>query len=289
MLVINRLQEVDLPAAPRLSTQAGWNQVKADWRRLLALWPGTCLAGRVAGQLIATATVALYGQLGWVGMILVDERHRGRGHGTAMLDAALAAGVDAGARAFGLDATDLGRPLYLKRGFRDVGRIDRWVLEPSASATSAPSPAWIRQKRRTPLGREWDALLRADRAAVGAVRAGLLDQLWNEGSAWVSVRAGDADAPVQGFAFARPGRLGDHVGPVIAEEGMAETVLDALIPAEAGEARLIMDVPRGQLAEWLQVRGWRLSRELWRMHTAPDQHPTLVGPRVFAAAGFELG
>ncbi|HZK80536.1 MAG TPA: GNAT family N-acetyltransferase, partial [Humisphaera sp.] len=135
---IDRLTEHDLPAALRLSTQAGWNQLEADWRRLITLWPQGCFAGRKDGKLIATATLATYGQsLGWIGMVLVDERHRGHGFGGALLAAALLAAKELGVQTVGLDATDLGWPVYLRRGFRDVGGIDRWVCSPARCAGPA--------------------------------------------------------------------------------------------------------------------------------------------------------
>src|SRR5437660_1609204 len=103
MLLIDPLNEGDIPDAVRLSTQAGWNQIDADWRRLLAVWPGYCFAGRMNGRLVATVTLATYGAaVGWVGMLLVDEEHRGRGYGIAMLDAALAAADAAAVATVGL-------------------------------------------------------------------------------------------------------------------------------------------------------------------------------------------
>ena len=43
--------------------------------------------------------------------------------------------------AVGLDASDLGRPVYLKQGFADVAPIDRWegVLRATTSRLTLPS------------------------------------------------------------------------------------------------------------------------------------------------------
>src|SRR5262245_45751116 len=91
MLDIRPLQLTDIPAALLLSTQAGWNQLDADWRRLIDLWPETCIAGCEDGKLVATGTLATYGaDIAWVGMILVDESCRGRGLGGAIFDAIIA-------------------------------------------------------------------------------------------------------------------------------------------------------------------------------------------------------
>src|SRR5436190_7584909 len=129
-LEIDRLGPSDLEEALRLSTQAGWNQVAADWQRLFDLSPEGCLAGRQDGQLVATATVASFGSAAhWIGMVLVDEAMRGRGVGSAMLAKVLDLARSRGGEAIGLDATDLGRPVYLKLGFTDVAPIDRWCGE----------------------------------------------------------------------------------------------------------------------------------------------------------------
>jgi hypothetical protein len=39
VLSFDLLTEADVDAAVALSTEAGWNQTEADWRRLLALAP----------------------------------------------------------------------------------------------------------------------------------------------------------------------------------------------------------------------------------------------------------
>ena len=164
MLTIDSLTESDLPAALRLSTQAGWNQLEADWRRLLSLWPNGCFAGRVDGRLIATSTLATYGTaLGWVGMVLVDEAHRGKGYGGVILDATLRAAHNAGVQTIGLDATDLGRPVYLKRGFRDIAGIDRWVVAPSPGTNPSPASPPISGDDR-PKATDLDAAMAMDLA-----------------------------------------------------------------------------------------------------------------------------
>ena len=271
MLVIDLLRESDLAAALRLSTQAGWNQIDADWRRLLTLWPDTCLAGRAGDQLVATATLATYGDVGWVGMVLVDESCRRRGYGGQMLDAALDLGRARGVRRFGLDATDAGRPVYLRRGFVDAVRIDRW--EQAASPPTEP-PADNR------CGRFEHADL--DLRASGVDRSRLLAHL----AAEPGVRA--VTAGQDAFAFVRPGRTFDHVGPVVAS---SEQTAEAIVAAAVAPGRAaIIDVPRGRLASFLPRHGFEVARRLVRMQTAAaDPTPLLAGPNVFAAFGFELG
>ena len=266
-MMIGRLDPDD-PGALRLSTQAGWNQTADDWRRAVALAGEGAFAGRVDGRLAATATVVRYAPgIAWIGMVLVDEAFRGRGLGTAMLRRAVDHARTAVGDAFGLDATDLGRPLYLKMGFVDVAPVERWtgVLSDGGGAAER-------------LGACDDALLRADREACGADRGALLASL--PPTAWRT--AG-------GYAFLRPGRTAAHLGPIVAGDAAA---LPALLDSAARELRgapvMVDAFRRDGLPAALEAAGLRVARRLTRMTWARPQ-TLLDGPGVRAGAGFELG
>jgi GNAT superfamily N-acetyltransferase len=290
MLTIDALSVDDLPAALRLSTQAGWNQLDADWRRLLALWPGGCFAGRVNGYLIATSTIAMYGAtLGWIGMVLVDESHRGRGCGGEILDAALRAARVAGIHTVGLDATDLGRPVYLKRGFQDIAGIDRWILTPDRRGNPPAVTPPISGENLHSCAADLDDAVALDLAITGVDRSHLLRHLCAEPGARLRVVRNSQS--VTAFAIHRMGRTCTHLGPVIAEtERAAAEVLDALLDhlPRLGGQPLLIDVPRGRLAHWLAARDFNCSRKLTRMQMG-SAAPNLMQSRIFTACGFELG
>jgi len=274
------LTHADRDAALRLSTQAGWNQVAADWKRLLDLCPEGCIAGRLGGRLVATATLASYGQdAHWIGMVLVDEENRGRGYGKSLLAHVIRRGLERGTEAIGLDATDLGRPVYLKQSFVDVAPIDRWggVLRPTVPVSSTE-----------PLDRgRLDAVTAYDRKAVGLDRTALLRHLAGEEGAtgWV---ARDA-AAVRGYAFLRPGRQHFHLGPVVAEdpERFAELVSAAALHRPGSS--VLVDVLRSPSSSGLlTASGLEVRRRLTRMTYGRPQ-PLLMGDRVRAATAFEWG
>jgi GNAT superfamily N-acetyltransferase len=277
-LDIDRLGPGDLEAALRLSTQAGWNQVAADWQRLFDLAPDGCLAGRLDGRLVASATVASFGQTAhWIGMVLVDGAMRGRGFGSEMLARAIA---HARARAgiVGLDATDLGRPIYLKQGFFDVAPIDRWtgVLRPTQDAREVA----IADRS------SFDEIAALDRAACGADRSDLILHLLNEPEVIgvVSVAQG-----VRGFAFLRPGRAQAHVGPIVAKEATdVLALLSRLAPLAGGSPVLLDSMRRPENSGILERSGLSISRRLTRM-TLEKPHSVLMGDAVRAAVSFEWG
>src|SRR3954463_15472997 len=118
----------DIPQAQRLVVEAGWNQLPADWELMLRLGRGFGIED-AGGALIATAlTLPLGEQISWISMVLVAARARRGGLGSRLLRRCLEE-VQASGRVAGLDASELGRPLYLSLGFRDLYRISRVMLD----------------------------------------------------------------------------------------------------------------------------------------------------------------
>ena len=111
-------------AAP-LSVEAGWNQIAADWRLMLGEGRGFGVRD-ASGHWIASALVLPLGPaISWISMVLVTKPSRRQGHGTRLLQRCFAE-IEATGVTAGLDATELGRPVYLPLGFRDVYALSRW-------------------------------------------------------------------------------------------------------------------------------------------------------------------
>lgn len=283
-LAVDSLTRADVPDAMGLSRQAGWNQVPADWHRLLDLEPAGCFAGRVDGDLVATGTLVTYDDaVGWIGMVLVDEDHRRQGYGTAMFDRVLGYADERGVAA-GLDATDAGREVYRKRDFVDVTPIERWCGELSAAdAPVEPSTSHVGVVSADD-GDRVDAVCEFDQRAVGVDRSELVRHLLGEDGTTI-LTAGEE---VRGYATVRPGREHDHLGPLVAS---SRADAEALVAgaADVVERSVLVDVLDVEFAESvLEPRGMEPQRRLTRM-VADEPEPLLVGEAVRAAAAFELG
>src|SRR5204863_1740820 len=138
---LERLQPRDAEGLCPLSIEAGWNQVAADWRLMLDLGWGYGVRGP-RGQWIASALALPLGPtISWISMVLVTQPARGHGLGTHLLTRCIAE-VEASGAAAGLDATELGRPIYLPLGFRDVYPLSRWHAPPALRQV-VPPPAGI--------------------------------------------------------------------------------------------------------------------------------------------------
>ena len=129
------------------------------------------------------ACCASFGTTGWIGALGVVPRQRSNGIGAALTAGAVAWLKQAGATSVLLYATDEGRPVYERAGFRPGGRARAW----RGSASSERPAAGIRALR----AEDREALQGVDRSATGERRDAMLDAI----------------DPLRGYASERDGRL----------------------------------------------------------------------------------
>ena len=89
--------------------------------------------GWLEGRLVACAALYTGGGVAGIYAVATDETVRGRGFGRSVTHAAIEAGRAAGHRWSMLMASDLGQPVYLRLGFREVGRA-RFVRWPGSAS-----------------------------------------------------------------------------------------------------------------------------------------------------------
>jgi GNAT superfamily N-acetyltransferase len=281
-LAIERLRAADVEGALRLSDAARWNQTADDWAHFIAHGEAFAIRDEVDGP-IATAAALPYGaDVGWISMVLVDARHRHRGHATRLLAACVDALRGAG-RIPVLDATPDGAAVYRQHGFVAGFAFERWQRD--GSAGTAPNGDHDRDDTATLVAdaRARDALLALDRSLWSLDRGALLRAFLARPSthAWLA-----ADA--SGFAVLRAGRRAEQLGPIVAaSERSAIALLDRALAAAPGA--VFIDVPtRPAFAAALAERGFVRQRPFVRM--ALGETPALhASARAFAVAGPEFG
>jgi hypothetical protein len=237
------------------------------------------------GKWQASSLVLPLGQtLAWISMVLVTKDRRRSGLGTQLLKHCIEEVRSAGAVA-GLDATELGRPIYLPLGFRDLYGISRWHFDQVQRTAVAPLAGVT---LRSIIVADLPRLALYDRPLTGMERPSILAHLAlrQPGRAWI---AEDAARKVVGFALGREGRVATSLGPVIAD---SEAIALALIARSALSAPgpFIIDVPMAHraLQSWLEAQGATTPRGYMRMTLG--QAKRLDDPsHVFALAGPELG
>jgi len=263
-VIVRLLTSDDIPQCLELSSEAGWNQTARDWHRLIAAEPSGCFGIEQEGQLVASATAITYqSDLAWIGMVLVRQAQRGRGHARTLLQTALDFTSGRQVSCVKLDATELGEPVYRKLGFEVECGVERWVRQPGASVPLADAPFY-----------RFDAAL--DRQVFGADRAMLM---------WLLEREEAYGLPDGSYALGRPGAHAAFFGPcVAASPASGERLLNAFL-AQHLDQTVYWD--RFSAPAPTQPFGFAPVRHLKRMRRGKD--PGGDPARQFALAGFELG
>lgn len=231
----------DLEACLDLAEGRSWAREEAKWRLLLELGggygvddPNGGLAGTVFLTRVAPGT-------GAVGMLLVARRHGGHGLGRRLMEEALSA---AGRATVFLYATEDGRPLYEKLGFRVVDEVTTYtgVFRPPdvhlSIAGVRPAGAGDRPE-----------LERLDQQAFGADRSGLLRH--------VDTFADRVVITPGGYAAVWRNLETAHAGPLVADSvSTAQSLLDAALTETTGSARVDLHSDAASALDgWLSARG----------------------------------
>ena len=299
----------DLSFALELCRLANWNHLAADWQRLIELDPEGVFLAEDDGRPCGTASATPYSTTtAWIGMVLVHPDFRRRGIGTILMNRAIEHLRLRGLEAIKLDATDDGRPVYLKLGFRDEQPAWRYaaalplpLLHPSPLRGEGRVRVTIADNRSNAgespgcLGDRClpacsgaapclDDFAELDLRAFGADRSALLRTLRRDGFF--------AAIPGQGggYGFARPGFGAAQIGPIVAATPDVARRLVADLLSQLPPGRVFWDLlpdhaDARQLAESL---GFSVARRLTRMCLGDKTNPGDPS-LVYAVAGLELG
>lgn len=277
---VRPLTAADVEAGLALSGEAGWNQTAEDWSFMIRAGQPIGMEEPGRGLVASALVLPLGAQISWISMVLVAGTHRRRGLGTALLRQCIESVRERGGVP-GLDATEIGRPVYLPLGFRDLYPISRWVLDVSPSLRAAAPDRSVRPVAVANL----PAVVAFDEPRSSMQRDATLRYLH---SRWPDSRLLEQDCGVRGYAFGRPGRKAAQIGPVVAED--AESAILLIETCVRAGGRFIVDVPdaRSEVARFLVGRGAVRERGYMRM-TLGDAPELAQRGAVFALAGPELG
>ncbi|HEX2113855.1 MAG TPA: GNAT family N-acetyltransferase [Alphaproteobacteria bacterium] len=277
-LVRRPLTAADIEGGFALSSDAGWNQVPADWRLMLDHGAGIAVTAS-DGRLAATALTHGLGAFGWISMVLVARAYRRRGIATDLIARCVEMLEKKGITP-GLDATEAGRLVYEPLGFRPVYSLARRQVLRVRPADSAS--ASIRSARPEDIPK----IFAYDAGAFGLDRAHILRHLHTRAPALAHVA--ESGGELHGFVLGRDGRTATQVGPLMADDAQTAIAL-ARSALERVNGPAYIDSLDGQSAfnDYLNACGFAVQRGFTRMlvgRSTPFDDPQ----RAFAIAGPEL-
>ena len=235
--MIRALTVADAPACLALTNDRRWVYSVERWEFLLGLATGFGIDapdGGLAGVVLLTRYPP---GLAGIGTMLVASRFGRQGLGTKLMRHALDA---AGDDTVFLYATDQGRPLYGRLGFRATGRVN------GVLGRFRPDAPDKRSRAATPA--DLPEIKRLDAEVFGGDRSLLLEQL-------SGVRVIEREGRLTGFASARVNEGFVTIGPLVAADEVDAAAL--IIGTSAGHThiRVELDESRTELTKWLRGCG----------------------------------
>jgi len=244
---IRRLGPADLEDCAALSVDRGWSPEKSKWLLLLEQAEAFGIDAPDGG-LAGAVVLARYGKdLASVGMMLVAARYGRRGLGRALMEHLLDAAAGATVTLF---ATDAGKPLYEKLGFRTIRRSASFVGRFRVGRGLADNS---KMRSRPARPADMAAILGIDMAAFGADRGQILTRLPGFAE---QLRVLDPEAGAAGYAAAWRNTTSTVIGPVVAADAAGARRLIADLAAHVrGPVRLDLDPDRPELPGWAHAHG----------------------------------
>jgi len=268
---LRTMTTADIHAGMHLKDISGWNQTEHDWQRFLNASPNGCFVAEVDGRVVGTvATISYQDKFAWVGMVLVDPEHRGRGIGTYLLEQAVEFLDATKIPTIKLDATPLGKPLYEKMGFATEYEVERLILKRSFPDVPFSRDAVLKQRVANA---QLEAILRLDGDYFGADRGSLLVSLDHEAPEFTL--AAVQDGYVAAYMFGRKGSFADHIGPWASEDPRWSRQLLTSFLQRSSRDTVIADCLKSNSSagHLLREHGFSYSRPLTRMYRGANRFP----------------
>jgi len=226
-LVMRQMTEDDGGFFLELISLTGWGNTAEDLCRMLYYEPRGCfvavLDGVDAGMVASTG----YGEVGWIGNLVVLPECRGSGIGAGLMRRAMRHLLDSGVSTIRLDSVEKAIPLYERLGFRaEFGSLRfTGTGEPSkVKGTEAMKPS------------DLGDVVELDMRFFGAPRERVLRRVQGDFPELCFVTR--ESSRIVGFIMAKPSDVSVRIGPWICDPSrpdLAEDLLRRLIGEVRGE------------------------------------------------------
>lgn len=238
MIEFRVMQEDDEDFFFKLVRQVGWNLTDADFQRILSYSPEGCFIASVNGDDVGTIVTTIYGDVAWIGNVIVPPGLRGKGIGAGMMLHAMNYLQENNVTAIRLDSVPRAISLYRRLGFKDEYRS----LRHTGIAARRRSEAEPMTHRSLP------EVLRMDRRVFNANRGKLIRRNFKLYPGLCFTVHGEG--ALLGFIMARDAGDVVNVGPWICTPGHseeAETLLHAVMNQRIGR-KVWVGTPEGNTA-----------------------------------------
>ena len=248
---VERLREAKTGNIVSLSSYIGWDYNREEIETIFN-------AGIVYGvwnereELIASAAIILYGEkLVSIGMVIVHPDYKGRGIGKIITEACVKS-VSAHTPIM-LIATDEGKPLYEKLGFRAVSYVSKYICNSyNAKDYCVRNEDYVMNYEEGDL----EKIIKIDEYAFGTNRKEFLKKRIMQSEQCIVVR--DKEQNVLGYGLSIQTPENKIIGPVVAKnDEMAMRIVHDLARGHNGKLRIDVLEGKKDFMKVLEIAGFK--------------------------------
>ncbi|GAB6619466.1 GNAT family N-acetyltransferase [Bacillus cereus] len=248
---VERLRKEQISDIVALSSYIGWDYNREEIETIFN-------AGIVYGvwnekeELIASAAIILYGEkLASIGMVIVHPDYKGRGIGKIITEACVKS-VSAHTPIM-LIATDEGKPLYEKLGFRAVSYVSKYICNSyNAKHYCVRNEDYVMNYEEGDL----EKIIKIDEYAFGTNRKEFLKKRIMQSEQCIVVK--DKEQNVLGYGLSIQTPENKIIGPVVAKnDEMAMRIVHDLAKWHNGKLRIDVLEGKKDFMKVLEIAGFK--------------------------------
>ena len=262
MFKIKNMSTDDITFSVRLTNTMDWNLAEEDFKFMMKLEPKGCFVLLDDSERVGIVTTIGFGNIGWLGNLIVSKQHRKKGAGTLLASHAVKYLKKSNVKTVGLYAYTERVPFYERLGFT----FDSYFTVLSGNGFSSPTDSHIREGGKADIQKISDY----DRFCLGFSRRKLLDPILLDSDNRCYIYE---DREMAGYAIAKVYHRMAEVGPLICHQGCNEIAIKLLKVALNGldGLEVYMCIPKKQTAllDVLKGHGFSEKFRVARMFYGP--------------------
>ncbi len=231
-LMIRTWKQADLAYVAESIQREGWGHTPLDVERCWNLEPNGCFIAESDGKRVGHVFSVFFGEIGWIGLLIVNPEERGVGVGKALMEAAIIYLEDNGAKTIKLEAVERAVPLYRRLGFVDAFDSFRFRGTPQRNGKEPRRNETVSVMNEGNI----DEIAQFDAQYFGSNRLSILKSLHSDFPQYCFYAK--ENQLIKGYIMARKTLNGLWLGPWVSTDSqVAELLFSKLLEATKKEAK----------------------------------------------------
>lgn len=217
MFSVKNMSKDDITFAVRLTDTMDWNLAEGDFDFMMELEPKGCFVLLYNSERVGIVTTISFGNIGWLGNLIVSEQHRKKGAGSSLASHAVKYLKNNNVETVGLYAYTEKVPFYERLGFT----YDSYFIVLSGNGFSSPTDSHIRKGGKADIQK----IIDYDCSSLGFSRRKLLEPILLNSDNRCYIYE---NREMAGYAIAKVYHGMAEAGPMVCHQGCNEIAINLL-------------------------------------------------------------